>query len=224
MTDDGYTITIRPRQLARLAGLLLAIGAVVVLGGYVARQPLLAWVGRQLVHVDPLAPSDAIVVLAGGTPTREIEAADVYRAGYAKEIAITVEPEPSSLEHLRRRGIAVRSRVEQRLQYLRDLGVPRAAITALDTREVVSTVEEAALVAQWARGRRLRSLIVVTSRFHSARSRYTFENALQGTPITLRVHPATIDDFRPDDWWRHRPTLREGIFEWQKLIVYRLWY
>jgi uncharacterized SAM-binding protein YcdF (DUF218 family) len=65
---------------------------------------------------------------------------------------------------------------------------------------------------------------VVTSAFHSARSRYVFGNALAGTSVVLRVHPAAIDRFDPDDWWRHRPTLRDGIFEWQKLVLYRLWY
>lgn len=221
---DGYTITIRPRRLARAAGLLLAIAVVAALGAYAARQPLLTWLGRQLVREDPLAPSDAIVVLAGGTPSREIEAADLYRAEYAREIILTVEPEPVALEILRGRGIGVRSRLEERVQYFSDLGVPRSALTVLDAGTVVSTAQEAALVAEWVRRTRLTSLIVVTSRFHSARSSMVFERTFRGTGVTLRVRPTTADDFRPEDWWRHRPTLRDGIFEWQKLLLYRIRY
>jgi uncharacterized SAM-binding protein YcdF (DUF218 family) len=201
-----------------------AIALVLLLGGYAARTPILRWIGAQLVHADSLAASDAIAVLAGGTPGREIEAADLYVAGYAPEIVLTTEPESTSLELLRKRGIKVPTALEQRLWYLTQLGVPAERVTVLDEERVTSTNQEAYLLVRWAERRRARSLIVVTSRFHSARARYTLGRAFASSPVVVRVRPASADDFDPETWWRDRATLRTGIFEWQRLILYRLRY
>ena len=208
----------------RTAVLSVVVSIVLAGGMYAARAPMLRWMGKQLVHADPLMPSDAIAVLAGGTPGREIEAADLYNAGYAPEIVLTVEPESPTLDVLRRRGIAVKSALEQRLWYLEQLRVPRSRVTVLDGEAVMSTIQEASLIERWARQRRIRSLIVVTSAFHSARARYTLERAFRSGAVVVRLRPASMNPFDPDTWWQNRATLRTGFFEWQRLLLYRLRY
>ena len=79
------TITVRPRACLKLLALVGAAGAGLALLVYLAHAPILEWIGEQLLHEDPLEPSDVIVVLAGSTPAREIEAADLFGSGYAPE-------------------------------------------------------------------------------------------------------------------------------------------
>ena len=142
---------------------------------YLARERVLAWVGRQLVYEDPLEQADAAVVLGGGGFERELEAADLYLAGYAPLVVLTRTPEFGALGELQRRGVRIESSIDMRLRHLRELGVPSSAVTVL-SETVVSTGQEAALIAQWAQSRALQSLTIVTARFHTGRSRLIFEH------------------------------------------------
>ena len=52
---------------------------------------MLTWLGGQLIRSDSLEQSDAIVILSGGEfAEREIEGADLYLAGFAPRVAISV--------------------------------------------------------------------------------------------------------------------------------------
>src|ERR1700675_4384367 len=51
-------------------------------------------VGRWLVVEDPLVHADAIVVLSGRLPERALEAARVYRGGYADQVWISPPVSP----------------------------------------------------------------------------------------------------------------------------------
>src|SRR2546425_812824 len=52
-------------------------------------------VGRWLVVEDPLVKARAIVILSGAMPMRAVEAAKLYRKGYAPEIWLTHSTEPA---------------------------------------------------------------------------------------------------------------------------------
>ena len=204
---------------AALFGVLLVCVSV----AYLARARVLTWVGSQLVHADPLEPADALVVLGGGLSDRLIEAADLYLADYAPLVVLTRPPEPSGVMALKRRGVKVESTMERQLRYFREIGVPASAVTAL-SETVTSTDQEASLVARWAQNRDVQSLIIVTSRFHTGRSHFIFDRRFRDTGITIRIHPSRFKRFDPESWWRNRDRLREGVFEFQKLIFYRLRY
>jgi len=218
-----YTVTIRPRRLlAGLAGLAVAVAGLAVVT-FLVRAPLLGWIGGQLVHDDRMAPSDVIVVLSGGTPAREIEAADLYRGGYAPRVVLTAGRPRAGVVALRRRGVHVPDLLEERLRYLHALGVPRGAVTVMGE-PVSSTMQESELIAAWVERHEYRRVILVTSGYHTARARWVFARALADTGATLLVRGDTVEPFDPDLWWRDRNMLRNGLFEWQKLIFYRLWY
>src|SRR2546425_12792523 len=51
-------------------------------------------IGRWLVVEDPLVKARAIAVLSGRMPLRAIEAAKLYRQGYAPEVWLTHSSEP----------------------------------------------------------------------------------------------------------------------------------
>lgn len=168
----------------------------------------------------PTSPADAIVILAGETPLREIEAADLYRAGYAPRVLMTVETDEAALDMLRARGISFESRNQRRAKMIELLGVPDTALTVLDTGRGTSTKEEADLVRAWALTHRPKRLIVVTSSYHTRRASIVFGRVLRNLGVELLMRPASRDSFYPDTWWRDRDQLRNGIFEWQKLIFY----
>ena len=209
---------------ARRAGWVLLL----VLSGSVAtfflREPILRRIGAQLVREDSLQRADAIVVLAGATPLREIEAADLYRAGYAPVVLLTLENDEPSIEVLRERGITFESRNQQRVRIMRLLGVPESALTVLDATRAVSTKSEAELVRGWASEHHPTRLIVVTSSFHTRRASMVFRRVLRGLGVELLMRPASRDPFHVDTWWRDRDQLRNGIFEWQKLVFYSVAY
>lgn len=201
----------------------LAIAAICG-AAYTAREPILTSIGSQLVHADPLARADAIVVLSGGTPEREIEAADLYLAGYAPRVAVIPDSEPPGTGELRRRGVAFDSSVEHKRRLLRGLGVPESAMIVLDGSGAESTKQETTIVRDWVAANHVDRIIVVTSSFHSGRASLVFNRALKASGVQVLVRPASHDNFRASDWWRHRVNLRNALFEWQKLLFYYVAY
>lgn len=174
-----------------------------------------------MIQEDPIRTADAIVVLSGGVPARELEAADLYREGVAPLILLPHDPESAAGARLRERGVAIETQLELRLRILRTLGVPDDAIAVLDP-EIQSTDAEATLVAGFATAHRIRSLVVVTSGFHAGRVRYEYSKVFGPKQIAVAVRRSRADTSRPDDWWNTRVGLRDGLIEWQKLLWYRL--
>lgn len=177
--------------------------------------------GGQLIDVDADAPADAIVVLAGRTPDRELAGIDLFHKHMAPRVLITREIERPQWDLLRARGVHVESALDFRRRILRDLGVPDERVVVLPP-VVVSTIGEANAVADWARAHPIKSLIVVTSPPHTARAKMIFTSALAGLGIEVRMHAAEAGTFRADTWWHHRENLAEGISEWQKWLLYHL--
>lgn len=184
---------------------------------YASSGPVLRLLGEQLIHADPPERVDAIVVLAPSLD-RILEAANLYRAGYAPVVVLTREGRNLAEQLLIDRGLT-KSGEERRRDILHALGVPLDAIVILEG-FVGSTADEATFFAEWARTRPVRSVMVVTSPLHTARARLTFRHALEDLGIEVVVRPSTLDDFRADSWWQTRGNLRNGVVEWQKLLYY----
>ncbi|MBM3752238.1 MAG: YdcF family protein [Acidimicrobiia bacterium] len=207
----------------RVLGCLLVVAVLAGLAATVGRRPMLTWIGSQLVHEDPPSVVDAAVVLSGGFPNRELEAAAVFASGGAPLIVLTRDPEPAGMAILRARGVLMPNAVERRISVLEQLGVPasRLVVTA---GTIQSTADEAAAVASLASERQWRRVLVVTSPWHTARARLVFRAQLEPLGITVLTRGATDDHFDPATWYVSRAGLREGIFEWQKLLAYRWQY
>lgn len=203
----------------RIARWVVVIAALVVVG-YVLAVPLLRFAGRQMVDVDPLQRSDAILVTASSLD-RVVEAAEVYREGHAPVVLLTLPPRDKAEEFLLARGIAVDLNEVRRKRILEALGVPGDAIVFLPD-IVGSTADEARAFAKWAESRPIQSVTIVTAPYHTGRTRLTFEHMLDGKPIAVRLHAATLIPFDPATWWQDRDRLRNGIIELQKLVYYRL--
>ncbi len=213
----------RVRSCLVLLAMGLAVAAVASFVTYQLRTPLLTWAGELLYHADELAPAEAIVVLGGGGLDREVEAADLYAAGYAPTVVLTRTPEVPVVAELQARGLDVGTDLELRLGYLEALGVPREVVTVLQP-VVESTQDEAELITQWAETGALDSLIVVTSGYHTSRARFVFDRLLDEVGPTILIQPSASSGFDPGTWWHTRSDWRSGLFELQKYAYYRLMY
>jgi uncharacterized SAM-binding protein YcdF (DUF218 family) len=189
---------------------------------FILHGPILTWVGRLLVVEDELVEADVILPLAGGTLDREIEAAELFRKGFAPRIVLTREPKLPTLAYLGERGIHLPVAEEVRLRVLVELGVPRERISFL-AGFVRSTMDEAEAVAAWAVDANIGRVIVVSSPYHTARAKHTFERFAGNGLTQFIVRPTRLSGFSPDNWWTRRDTLRLGIVELEKLLAYRLW-
>src|ERR1017187_4284390 len=104
-------------------------------------------VGRWLVDPDPLQHARAIVVLSGRLPYRAMEAAEIYRQGWAPEVWLYQDAPDVADAALAKLGIRHPSEAEYDQQVLEQLGIPKGAIRILEA-PTTNTVSEATLVAE----------------------------------------------------------------------------
>ena len=213
------------RARGRLVALAVTVAIVAAFGFVVfqVRAPLLTRVGGLLYHEDPLAASDAIVVLGGGRLDRVVEAADLFAAGYAPVVVFTRTPEEPLVVALQARGLDVPTSLESQMAVLAALDVPRDATTVLQP-VVDSTQTEAELIVEWAETRELEQLIVVTSGFHTSRARFVFDRVLRDRSTKVLIRPSTVSEFDPATWWHGRSSRGQGLFELEKHGYYRIMY
>jgi hypothetical protein len=166
-------------------------------------------VGNWLVKEDPLRKATAIAVLTGSLPARALEAAELYRNGYAKEIWLTHPgDQESSLKDL---GIHYPSEDEFNVQVLRRQGVPAKAIHILDT-PIVNTADELAIIGAALKTKPAQSVIIVTSKSHTRRVHELWAKYYSQDGKIL-VHAVTGDEFDPSRWWKTTGSTLEVVHE-----------
>lgn len=200
------------RRSRRLALFLVGVIALAV-----ALAISLPMIGTWLVVADPLVPSDAIFVLDGRTPSREVEAVDLYRRGLATFIGLSLAHDPQKVV---RRLAHMPPPQEAARGILVTLGVPEPAILLMAT-EVANTEEELAAIAQMAHARGFRRVILVSSPSHTRRIRIMWDSRHQRSLPAL-VHPSRYDEFPAKRWWRSRRSLEDVLHELGAIVNYKL--
>lgn len=158
--------------------------------------------GGWLVISDPLERSEAIAVLAGDVPFRAIEAATLFKDGWASEIWLTRPALPKSIRNeLARLGITLRFEDSYDREILQALGVPVNAIRLVDG-TAMNTVGELQLIARRARATNVNRVIIVTSRPHTRRVRSIWQSLIGASPRAI-VRGTSRDAYEPERWWRH---------------------
>jgi uncharacterized SAM-binding protein YcdF (DUF218 family) len=197
-------------QTGGIISSLLSLLFVVVLCAvlYLARGPILRFVGESWIVEDSLDRADAIIVLSDDNfyADRATHAADLYRHGMAPIVI-------ASGRRLRPyAGIA-----ELMEHDLIERGVPKDRIVRI-AHNAGNTREEAQVLAQQALERKWRSVIVVTSNYHTRRARYIFRHVFPSQTM-VRVSGAHDGDFDPENWWRARKSVKEFTRELAGMIV-----
>lgn len=200
------------RILLNLIILLFLVVVCAVL--YLARRPLLRFIGETLIVEDDLNKADVIMVLSDDNfyADRATRAAELFREAKAPLVV-------ASGRRLRpNAGIA-----ELMEHDLIERGVPKDKIVRF-AHDADSTLEEAEELARLAKVRKWRSAIVVTSNYHTRRARYIFRRVFpQG--MQLRVASARDGDFDPQKWWEKRKSIKELTRECAGMAVaiWELW-
>ncbi len=154
--------------------------------------------GHWLVREDPLGKSTAIVVLSGGMPERALQAAEIYRAGYAPEIWLTQPTEPKRT--MAKLGVSFEGEEENSRRVLLHEGVPGNAIHILAP-TIVNTADEMEVISNSLKQAKGWTAIVVTSKAHTRRVRALW-NHLEAGQGKIIVRAAETDSFDAAHWWR----------------------
>jgi uncharacterized SAM-binding protein YcdF (DUF218 family) len=166
-------------------------------------------IGGLLIHNDGPAKSDVAVVLAGDQwGNRIVKAAELVRDGYVPAVLVSGPPFYAMHECDAAIDLAVRR------------GFPREWFIPVPS-DALSTREEARVLLDVLRRRAVRSFLLVTSDYHTARSARIYhaeEQRLGGGP-EFRTVAAPDRYFRRDNWWTSREGLKIAFFEWSKTVA-----
>jgi uncharacterized SAM-binding protein YcdF (DUF218 family) len=211
---------IRFEPARRIVARTILVCTVLLVLGVAAACP---YAGHFLIIDEPLEPADAILVLAGARTVRWLEGVELYREGLAPNIVISPGIVEQAEIELRRRGIDFPLEADLIKHAMVQLGVPPAALTTLTLSwRLDNTADEAAAMEQLALHHGWSRIIVVTSKYHTRRTRFAFRRELSDTSIRIQVRGSRFDGAKPDGWWKSRSDLRYVISELQKLLAYRV--
>jgi uncharacterized SAM-binding protein YcdF (DUF218 family) len=168
---------------------------------FLVRHPVLRLVGGFLVVDDEPRASDVIVVLGDDYDSdAAARAAELFKAGWAPRIV-------ASGKYLR--PYATETELEQ--HDLTDRGVPATAIVRYPYR-AAGTREEARGLAAFLGSHAWKKVMVVTANYRTRRVRFVLERSLpEGSEV--RVVAARDADYDPNDWWKHRASVKNFFRE-----------
>ena len=197
--------------LRRFPVLKLAIATAVLLVGLVLTSTVwLTALGQSLIHDDGPAKADIAVVLGGDYwGNRILTAANLVRAGYVPAVLVSGPP-----------GFYDSHECDAAIQYAIRKGYPAAWFIPSAHNEMNTRDESRVLLEDIGR-RHVRKFLLVTSNFHTARSRRIFlatERAMGGGP-EIRMVAAPDKFFQADSWWRSRESQKTFLMEWLKTIT-----
>jgi len=164
---------------------------------YFARHPLMRYVAESWVVDEPAEHADAIVVLGDDNfyADRATHAAELYRQSVAPEVVASG------------RRLRPNAGISELMEHdLVERGVPKDRILRLSqdsesTRDEAEAVEKLAVAHQW------RSLVIVTSNYHTRRTRYICRKVFP-PGIAVSVASARDGDFDPEKWWEKRKSIK----------------
>ena len=166
--------------------------------GWILLAPLLA---EHLIVEKPLIHADAIVVLGGSSVylERTRKAAEIYKAGVAPQIILTDDGEKAGW-----------LQAEERNPYFVELAHKNliAQGVSADKIEIIKpngsgTVYEARIMREKARENNWKSVLIVTSAYHTRRAMNIFEKVFAGDDVQIGIAspPAGLQTPLPNSWW-----------------------
>ncbi|THJ23863.1 MAG: YdcF family protein [Nitrospira sp. CG24D] len=164
--------------------------------------------------------ADVGIVLAGDF-SRALYASDLYHRGFIPKVWLSRPERERPLRQLDALGVPYPRQEEVSRAVLLRKEVPADRIE-LFGHGVASTIEEARAVAEFL-GQRpdIRSLLLITSRFHARRAEAIFRTILQAYPH-LEIHAvgSPYDGFVVDHWWKDRDSARQVVLETAKWLLF----
>jgi uncharacterized SAM-binding protein YcdF (DUF218 family) len=184
---------------------------------FIVAWEVVAWVAARALVVDAdLSSADAIVVLSGSSAyvERTHKAAELYREGRAPLVWLTDDHTRGGWSSALQRNPYF---VERATDELIKSGVPAERIRIVPG-VASSTRDESLIVRDYASSQGVRSVLVVTSAYHSRRALRTLRQVFAGTGTTIGVHAVAATS---NAWWWLQPNgWRDVAGEYVKLSYY----
>ncbi|MFN2531063.1 MAG: YdcF family protein [Pyrinomonadaceae bacterium] len=195
--------------------------AIVSLLLWVICAPFLA---RFLVVQHSLEQPDVLLVLSGSSVyrARTQTAASIFLTGRGKRIVITNDYQRGGWSQKDERNPFF---YERELDELARAGVPREDIDLL-AEPVNSTYQEAVALRRYIAKYPVKSVLIVTSPYHSRRAYWTFRRMLSDTDTQVGIEsvPLGVDSPTPAIWWLTPHGWSVVAGEYMKLSYYWLRY
>ncbi len=190
----------RGGAIASLISLLLIIALCATL--YLARRPILRFAAESWIVNDAPADADVIVVLSDDNfyADRATHAAELFRQGVAPLVVASG-----------RRLRPVAGITELMEHDLIERGVPKDKIVPFPN-DADNTMAQVLSIEHFAGQRGWKRLILVTSNYHTRRTRYIAEK-LAPTGLQAFVASAHDGEFDPEHWWENRKSLKAFLGE-----------
>ena len=201
------------RELGRilLSVIILLLFLVLCAALYLMRRPILRFAAESWIIEDALDKADALIILGDDNfyADRATRGAQLFREGRSSVIIVSG------------RRLRPNAGIAELMEHdLIERGVPRDKIVRF-AHDADGTLEEAQGLAGFENGKKWHSFIVVTSSFHTRRTRFIFRHVFpQG--MEVRVASARDGDFDPDHWWEKRKSIKELTKEFAGMLV-TLW-
>lgn len=183
-------------------------------------QPILRKLAAVLIVDDSLEPAAAIVVLCGHLPFRAMEAANLYREGWASRVVLIRQGPAEERQALQALGVTAPDEADLSREVLIRLGVPPSAILIPQEGVRGGTLEELQIAAQAIRPNGA-PVILVTSKTHTRRVRLTWRYVTGGRSHAI-ARAARQDPFDSSRWWRDRRFAMAVVREYLGLLNYGL--
>jgi uncharacterized SAM-binding protein YcdF (DUF218 family) len=177
---------------------VVALGAVV----YLARHPIMRFAAETWIVNEPAAHADAILVLGDDNfyADRSTHAAQLFRQGVAPVVVASG------------RRLRPSAGISELMEHdLIERGVPKEKIERF-AQDAASTRDEAIALSRLASEKGWKSVVVVTSNYHTRRARYIFERVFP-SGVVVSVASARDGDFDPEHWWEKRKSTKDFLGE-----------
>lgn len=190
----------RAIRFAGVAALALAVACALFF------TQILAALGSFLQKSESPQHADAVFVLAGDpSGNRILKAAELVREAYAPEVIVS-GPE----------GVYGFYECDLAIWFAENAGYPKSYFLRFPSR-ALSTREEATAAAAEFHRLALKSVILVTSDYHTRRAGNLFRAAAPGVEFVVVAAPDL--HFTPRGWWRDREGRKTFLLEWMKTIA-----
>lgn len=199
---------------------LTLIVSAICLAGLVLATLCFVYAASLLVVETPPKQADVGVVLAGDF-SRALYASDLYHRGFVPKVWLSRPERERPLRQLDVLGVPYPRQEEVSRAVLLRQEVPADRIELFGN-GVASTIEEARAVAEFL-GQRpdIRSILLITSRFHARRAEAIFRTILKDHPhLEIQAVGSPYDGFVVDQWWKDRDSARQVVLETAKWLLF----
>ncbi|MFA5879634.1 MAG: YdcF family protein [Candidatus Margulisiibacteriota bacterium] len=165
---------------------------------------ILSSLGKNLICTKPTNKADMIVVLSGGEDNRIIMAVDLYKKGISRKIMMSGGGPFLGSYYAKFMG-----------DYAHELGVKKRNI--LYELNSLSTFENAKFSYPILKKRGVKSILIVTSKYHTKRAYKVFRKFYPDIDVYIIGAP---DGINYKNWWHNYEMSDKILHEFVKTIIY----